>query len=77
MYRQIPIVREFSAYHTTVERWEELCTGAYVSPFAERIDLVIVGVMDAVMLKCGYCLVVIIAIRSIRATYHPKVVEVG
>lgn len=41
------------------------------------IHVVIVGVVDSVMLKGSDCTIIVIAIRSIGRTYHPKVIEVG
>ena len=77
MYGQIAVDRELTADSPTVERGEELGTGADVAPLAQGIDLVIVGVVHPVSLEVGDSLVIVVAVLPIGTTDYPEVVEVG
>ena len=74
---QLGVVWVVTADRPTVERGEELGTGADVAPLAQGIDLEIVGVVDAVTLEVGDSLVIVVAVLPIRTAHYPKVVQVG
>ena len=71
---QLWVILELSAYHTTVERWEKLCSSAEVSPLTKRIHLVVVWVIDSVVLESGNRLLVVVAVFAVWRTNYPKVV---
>ena len=49
-----------------VERTEELASGAYHTPLAKRIDIVIVGVMHTVILEVSHTLLVVVTVFPVR-----------
>ena len=77
MNGQFGIICNLGGMLATIERTEELGTGADYAPFAQGVHVVIVGIMFAVILKRGDTLLIIVAVCPIRRTDNPKVIEVG
>ena len=75
MEREVGIVFALASVLASVERAEELGTGADNAPFAQSVHVIIVGVVDAIFLKVGDTLFIIVSVGTVRRTYNPKLLR--